>query len=254
MSNLISMGSCPHCLGGVKSPCFATYVDGWKCFSCGVSKSYNSHRMAIMGRKRLEIKRGVVIPQHTRNPQQFAPSVLKWLYKYYVFDDLIKKHRIGFIEGSNSLLCNVIKDNEIVFAQTRSFPDKRIIGIGEKQLYKIENGYKKVVIVEDYVSAIRLAELSVDAICLFGTSIHISEISVLLDKYNSISIWLDNDDAGIRGSKKLLKAFNEQINQNKSRFPLKYTQDWVITNINTNQDPKCYSTEELEGYLYDQSR
>lgn len=204
-----------------------------------------------MGRKRhVKAKEGLYIPQHTSNPSMFAPSILKWLYSYYVFEDIIKKHKIGYIEGSNSLLYNVISNNEIVFAQTRSFPNKRIIGVGEKQLYKIENGSKKVVIVEDYISAIRIAELNIDAICLFGTSIKNEEIKVLLDKYNSISIWLDNDDAGIRGRKKLVKSFNEQMNKNKLRFPLKYYTTQSIITITSEKDPKEYSDNELKEMIY----
>ena len=251
MSNLLSMSHCPHCGGGHKSACYAEYVDGYKCFSCGISKSYSNHRMAMMGRGRIEVKNGVNIPQHTRNPQQFTPNVLKWLYKYYVFDNLIKKHRIGHVEETNSFLYQVVDCNEIVFAQTRSFPGKMIKGIGAKQLYTIKNGSKKVVIVEDYISAIRIAELGMDAICLFGTSINHTEIKDILDNYTSIYVWLDDDDAGIRGSKKLLKVFNEYVYENKLRFPLQYIDDWSIIKVTSKNDPKTYSDEELKRRLYD---
>lgn len=254
MTNLISMSHCPHCDCGHRSACYAEYVDGYKCFSCGVSKSYNNHRMAVMGRTRPTIKKGVNIPQHTRNPQQFAPSVLKWLYGYYVFDDLVEKHRIGYIQSTNSLIYTVVEDNEIVYGQTRRFPDKYIRTIGATKLFKVENGHKHVVIVEDYVSAIRLGELNVDAICLFGTSIQQSEINIILNKYVDISVWLDNDKAGKDGTKKLIKLFNEQIEENKLRFPLKYTQEWSIMVINSENDPKTYSDVELERCLYDKSR
>ena len=102
------MGVCPHCDGGHKSPCYAEYVDGYKCFSCGVSKSYNNHRMAVMGRTRPTIKKDMHIPNHISNPKLFNVGVLQWLYSYYVFDDLIRKHNISF----NSLNCKYVPNKQ----------------------------------------------------------------------------------------------------------------------------------------------
>ena len=243
------MGPCRFCNGGHKSPCYAEYVDGYKCFSCGVSKSYNNHRMAVMGRERLTIKKDMYIPKHIRNPGQFSVEVLKWLYSYFVFDDLIRKHNISYIEDGNKLLMQVVEDNTVVFAQTREFPEKRILGIGDKQLYKIKTGSKKLIIVEDYISAIRIGEFC-DCYCLFGTYLQPSELKDILENYNDISVWLDNDKAGITGSKNMLKQLNEQTKENKTRFPLKYTKEWAINNIVSLKDPKCYSSKEIERRIY----
>lgn len=250
MSNLIAMTHCPHCESGYKSPCYAEYVDGYKCFSCGVSKSYNTHRMAMMGRVRPTIKPGLKIPKHSLNVSEWPTDILKWLYSYYVFDDVIKKHSIGYIEDTNSILYKVIEDNEIVFVQTRGFPNKRIRGIGAKHLYKIENGHKTVVLVEDHISAIRLGELGVDVLCLFGTSIQETEIKSILDKYNIIKIWLDEDKAGVDGTEKIIKSLKDQIDKNKQRFPLKYIEEWTILSIESEDDPKTYSDKEMEDYLW----
>ena len=248
VSNLISMGSCPHCDSGHRSACYAEYVDGYKCFSCGVSKSYNSHRMAVMGRTRPTIKPGLNIPKSSPRVSEWPVSILKWLYKYYVFDDVIKKHNISYVEDTNSLLYKVVENNEVVFAQTRKFP-KFIRGVGPKHIYKTNNGHNTVVIVEDYISAIRLAENNVDAICLFGTSINDSDVKPVLDRWDNVVIWLDGDAAGIKGCKSIEKKLNKQINENKLRFPLRYPQEWSIVKIRSEKDPKTYSDNEIKERL-----
>ena len=255
MSNLVSMSSCPHCLGGTKTACFATYTNGYKCFSCGIAKSFDSHRMAIMGKaafKPVTVKSGVYIPKHTRNPKEFSPGVLKWLYSYYVYDKLIRKHRIGYVgdagDWGDSLLLPVIKDNEMVFVTRRFFPDKRVLGIGTKQPYKINNGNKRVILVEDYISAIRVAEYA-DVWCLFGTYLDRSHVDELLNNYSEITLWLDGDEAGEKGVKNITKQLNYKIKDKMRRFPLRYTEGWSILNITTEKDPKAYSPTQIRKLL-----
>lgn len=202
-----------------------------------------------MGRTRPTIKPGLNIPKATNNVSEWPIAILKWLYSYYIFDDVIKKYRIGYIEESNSILYSVVKDNEVVFAQTRGFPNKHIRGVGAKQLYKVDNGHNTVVIVEDYISAIRLAENNVDAICLFGTSIKDEDIKPILSRWDNIIMWLDGDSAGIKGRKTIEKKLNTKINELKLRFPLRYTQIWSILSVSSELDPKEYSDNELKERL-----
>lgn len=243
------MGPCPHCEGGHKSACYAEYVDGYKCFSCGVSKSYNSHRMAMMDRVRPTIKPGLTIPKASLKVSEWPVSILKWLYGYYVFDDVIKKHRISYIEDSNSLLYKVVEDNEVVFAQSRGFPDKRIKSIGANRPYKIDNGHNTVVLTEDLISAVRVSENGVDAMCLFGTNATTQVIKEVLWRYDTVILWLDNDLAGDKGRKLIPKALNKQINEFKYRFPLRYTQTWSIFSVSSEKDPKEYSDTEIKERL-----
>ena len=85
---------------------------------------------------------------------------------------------------------------------------------------------------------------------MFGTYLQPSELKDILENYNDISVWLDNDKAGITGSKNMLKQLNEQTKENKTRFPLKYTKEWAINNIVSLKDPKCYSSKEIERRIY----
>jgi len=246
---------CPHCDGGHNTGCYAEYVDGYKCFSCGISKSFDGHRMAVMGKAALitiNMAKDMYVPKHTRNTNEFSPSVLKWLYSYYVYDKLIRKHRIGYVKDvgdwGDSLLLPVIKNNEIVFVTRRFFPNKRVLGIGTKQPYKINSGNKRVILVEDYISAIRVSEYA-DVWCLFGTYLDRSHVDELLDNYTNITLWLDGDEAGEKGVKNITKQLNYKIKDKMRRFPLRYSAGWSITNIKSIEDPKHYSPKEMESYI-----
>jgi 5S rRNA maturation endonuclease (ribonuclease M5) len=205
--------------------------------------------MAVMGRTRPTVKPGLTIPKSSLKVSEWPVSVLKWLYSYYVFDDVIKKHRISYIEESNSILYYVMEDNEVVFAQTRGFPNKYIRGIGAKQLYKVDNNHNTVVIVEDYVSAMRLAENNVDSICLFGTSMKDEDIKPILSRWDNIIMWLDGDEAGIKGRKTIEKKLKRQIKELKVKYPLRYPQNWSILSVSSEKDPKCYSDIEIKEML-----
>jgi hypothetical protein len=210
--------------------------------------------MGIKAFKPVTMGKDMYVPKHTRNPREFSPQVLKWLYSYYVFDELIRKHKIGYVadtgDWGDSILLPVVKDNEIVFVTRRFFPEKKVLGIGEKQLYKIKTGSKTLILVEDYISAIRLEEYG-DVYCLFGTYLNRTEVPAILNEYDEIVVWLDGDDAGIKGTKNIVKQLGYQIQENKRRFPLKYPKGWSINTIQSREDPKFYSSREIGRYLND---
>lgn len=213
--------------------------------------------MGISSYKPITIGKEMYIPKHTKNPSEFSPDILKWLYSHYVYDSLIRKHRLGYVgdtgDWGDSLLLPVVKDNEMVFVTRRFFPNKRVLGIGTKQPYKIKGGHEKVVIVEDYISAIRVAEYA-DVWCLFGTYLDRSHVDELLDTYSDISLWLDNDEAGFKGVRNITKQLNYKIKEKYRRFPLKYPNGWSIVNITSEEDPKTYSPTQIRRYLCQENK
>lgn len=92
---------------------------------------------------------------------------------------------------------------------------------------------KPIVIVEDLISAIKIAKYS-NVYCVMGTSISNKLINWLLNKSNKFIIWLDNDRAGKIGTDKLLNR-------------LRLVSD--VRAINTEFDPKCYSYKIIEELL-----
>ncbi len=131
---LISMGACPFCGGGNNTPCFAIYDNGYHCFTCGKKKSTDRLHYAYRPVLTSVPDKGMIIPKHTQNTCEFSPTVLKWLYSYYVYDPLIREYGIAYVpydkygrfEGE-SLILPVIINNEVVSYQQRFFPNKQFV-------------------------------------------------------------------------------------------------------------------------------
>ncbi len=94
MGHLLQMTSCPYCLQGNNTPCFAQYSDGYCCFSCG-KKSSSSQGQRHYANKELE--KELRVPTHSTRISEFAPHILEWLYKHYIFEDKIKQYRFGYV-------------------------------------------------------------------------------------------------------------------------------------------------------------
>lgn len=251
MGQLVRTGSCPKCGNGTNTACYAEYTDGYKCYSCGASKSYNKEQQAFKGSFKSNMPlntAAAVLPNFVSDPRLFGIVLKQWLYNYYLDDKLIRKYNI--LAADNSLLFLSHQDGEVQFYQQRFFPNKRILNHGKKVVHRFENNHKTVVLTEDYISAIRAHECNVDSWCLFGTNLNYSDAELLLSKYNKILIWLDGDKAGQTGSKKIYNNITNRIKYVKKKYPYKYTQNFDVQIINTTHDPKEYSPTEIEKIIW----
>ena len=107
-----------------------------------------------------------------------------------------------------------------------------------------------VVLVEDYLSAIRVGQ-HYDTYCLWGTKCSYEFLKELFDSYETVLVWLDNDEtkeinSGQEASKKICKMVNSILSyKNRKRLvPL-----WQVVNVVTDMDPKCYSDSEIKNIL-----
>lgn len=72
-----------------------------------------------------------------------------------------------------------------------------------------------LVIVEDIVSAIKIAEVceDVDVLCLFGTHLHDNDVAwIAAKRYNNAVVWLDDDWAGIHAAMDVYKRLAPLVN------------------------------------------
>lgn len=250
---------CPKCGGGHANQCYVVYDNGSYCFSCGFFEGHGENYYAFKSvRNALNISDITKDLDIIRNPKQFSTYILNWLYKYYVYDELIYKYNIYFVPYEEvetkssrvvgeSLLFPMIEDGEVVYMQRRFFPDKQVLSSGkQKSPCLLGSGSDTIVITEDYISALRVAEY-VDSICLFGTNLK-NDFVKLLYKYKYVIIWLDGDEPGINAALAIKNKLKQKIKQHNRLFAFDPV-DIKIAIIKTKQDPKCYKPCVIKNIL-----
>lgn len=250
MGQLLSMGSCPFCGSGTNTACFATYSDGYHCYTCGKHRQGNASEYAYRPTK--EVTK-VNMPTFTTDINKFSPGVLQWLYKYYVMDKLIKKYSIGYVYENNeeSLIYNVVIKNKIEFWQQRFFPSKRFKTGGDKNtLFTTSNTPTNIIVlVEDFLSAIRIAEHT-NILCLWGTSLNKQMLAYL--KFLSISnilIWLDPDEAGQTASKVIVKQLTKALSELSLQQAFSIRESRMVSIVQADKQPKEYCDTEIKQIL-----
>lgn len=253
MGRLIKMGSCPFCEKGQNTSCFATYDDGYHCYSCGKHKSGDKDLYAFRNNVFKEIK--INIPTIVQSPCEFSPRVLQWLYKYYVFENLIKKYNIGYVPKSDfkdeSLMFGVYEENKLAFWQQRFFPNKSFITGGNKNTLFYINSFansNRIVLVEDYISAIRIGEFE-NVLCLWGVHVNYNMSKLLEELDMNVLIWLDPDEAGQTASKELLLKLTRNLESYAKFRAFAVQEPKSVCILSTDKQPKDYCDTELQHYL-----
>lgn len=104
-----------------------------------------------------------------------------------------------------------------------------------------------IVIVEDFMSAIRVGE-SVDAYCMFGTAVPYEQLQDIVKKYDRIVVWTDSDKAGRTAASKLTSIIKKLINSEvRNRAFAKLNK--IVLDVLTDLDPKCYTNSEIRQIL-----
>lgn len=255
MGRVIYMGVCPSCGGGANTPCFAKYADGHTyCFSCHVRTKSNI--LDFSAHIPLKSTPTVVIPTGTSSSiKEFSPQVLDWLYNNFVFDNLIKKYKISFVKDysmykEDSLLFPVLENSKLQFYQRRFFPNKKFITRGYTKLGMLikNKDSNKLIIVEDYISAIRAGEF-VNVLCLFGTNLTEEMLKKTRKLDMDIKLYLDPDEAGQEAGKIIFKKLDEEYTSKFNSKAFAIREPRTISLEKTEKQLKEYCDEELKQIL-----
>jgi len=251
MSSYISNSvDCPNCGIEHKGKPFCTYDNGHHCFSCGFTVKYDKSYSPIIP-KQYTIPDLVNI---TFNVNKFSLSNQTWLYKYYLDEFTIREYSIAQDMDDGALIFPNIQNEQIVGYTKRYNKDgRKIYHYGEKVPYTASTGSSRCLVVEDYVSCIRLAKYQ-DVVCLWGTKINSSYLEQLLQKYAILTIWLDNDhekeiNSGQLAYEKIVLASTYLLNKHKRLYGWGCKSLCRLDHICTDMDPKCYSPTELRSIL-----
>lgn len=163
----------------------------------------------------------VTVPDDTTYiPTDFPEEALRWLYSSFLDDTQIQKYRIGYSPSWGRTILPVYDDvGNLIFWQGRAhgmLKPKYISVSGAQKPYKVIKSVNPSVfgailtITEDMLSAIRMAEnfepgIKFDAMPLLGTTISTSDLLNVVVDYQTIMVWLDDDEAGRRKASTLIE-------------------------------------------------
>lgn len=222
------------------SDAVAEYETHYYCFSC---ETRTSKSLAAQRENKYKVKEveDVELPIcRARSPKNFPIKALKWLYRYRVFDELIKQYDLCYLPEENRVLIpnhGLVKEGPLLGYQTRSlseFDHPKYLTKGKTSL-ALSRGPQTpyVVLVEDMLSCIRVGEVC-SAVSLNGTSISDGDIYPLMNKFEFIVIWLDGDKPGQKAANKLQSRLCQYRN---------------VSVISTELDPKEYTREQIKEFL-----
>jgi Zn ribbon nucleic-acid-binding protein len=235
--------SCPQCKSRNN---LGVWSDGHKwCFGCGyyeppTGSNYEYVRRVLKPKEneqrelQLPSDASLAIPKEARD----------WMMQYLVFNDDILQYDIRYSEAEKGLIFSV-KDEQhkLVFYQMRMFkPGPKYITRGRlgnhipvlKMSMDFMDPVSSLVVVEDYLSAIRVSEW-MDCMPLFGSHLDKKTAVRLATMYNDIYLWLDPDKAA-------------QAMKFKGEYEAIFDNFHVIL---TDKDPKEYAPNDIYDYLMD---
>lgn len=247
-----SREECPKCGGGHKSKPFAIYPTAHHCFSCGyhkvLNRQYNPKSDYIPFFK-------VKVPPLKSYPH-LSSEVSQYLIERNVTLKQIDRYSIKEAPGPSLFLPIVVPGEGIVRYVRKWIDGSRTHSEGGDEYSLLINNHDqdRIVIVEDYISCIRVGELA-NCYCLFGTNITDKMVKFLCDRYSNIVIWLDNDtgrpdgrNPGQEGARRVITKFKRRDSYLSRKHSFNY-RPIEINNIITEKDPKYYTDEQINEIL-----
>lgn len=182
--------------------------------------------------------------QPVNYPMQLIGQV--WLRKHYCEPECLDF--MGTIDAYNVGLVLRNPDNTIIGWQVRNLHDKAIPKYTTRYTNDskrgdaswFHKGSKTLVILEDYLSAWRVAkDTTCSSVALLKTSLSDKTLQQIAElNFEEIYIWLDPDAAGIKGAKEAYKKLTHFLPSGV-----------VIAILGYDKEPKEYTPEDLKAVL-----
>jgi hypothetical protein len=242
MASFVRHEPCPKC--GSRDN-LARYDDGsgW-CFGCRlvIPSVRNSAALHASGILRASTESDAVrLPVDAA--QDYPPHVIDWLKKYDIKVEEAIKHKWLYSPFWNQLIFPFYgQEHELLFWQGRNFTEGRkkyysqgspadllpILRVGGNQLPTLETDRRQLVVVEDVVSAAKIARQTDSMPCL-GSYLPARKLMRLRPFYEFLVFWLDAD-------------------KHKEAMRMSDMAKWIgfrTKVVYTEKDPKEYSDTEI---------
>lgn len=231
---------CPNC--GSRDN-LARYDDGSAtCFGCG-----HYERATISGfvaqKQQEEREAGVRWPLPDDFNQDYSEEAVAWIQQYDIPVTELLQRGVGFSQRSNQLIFTFYQGDELVLWQARNFTEgrKKYFTAGDKnnvdRYYRVPSGVgplvpRRLVVVEDCVSALKIAR-QCDSLPCLGATLTNTMIASLRASYDSVAVWLDGNKADAA----------QDIVRRAGYIGLSAFLVW------TELDPKFYTNEQIKEYI-----
>ena len=226
MSQFLGHNPCPKC--GSKDN-LAEYTNNYYCFGCGYNKIKNDLNSL---RQRLNNKPIIKEFKMITTIKDIPQKAMKWLLKYDISSEDAIKYKMEWSPLHKVLV--LIRSRN--YWQGRNFSDgAKYKSQGQKPIIVYGKG-DKIVLVEDVLSAIKVARLRYEGYCaipLLGSTVSTELEQKLTASKKPVTIWLDRDKA-----KQAIKI--------KNNLKAKSIAASVVI---TAADPKEYSKGEILEWL-----
>lgn len=185
-----------------------TYL--WKCHHCGKSGKARAYTPNVT--RQPDKPTGWSIPQDTTYRLPLDGEL--WLQEAGLSIERAKHYRIGYSPSKNALVMPIqqLSDGKPVGHILRllgnAAPTRYLSRLNpERKLAGLKKGLQCCVIVEDWLSAVRIAENDYTAVCLMGTSLSKQGYWELVNTdYLHYLVWLDNDSELVRSKARSIQG------------------------------------------------
>lgn len=213
------------------------------CFRCGLSEfQYEQATLADMVARR-EAEAAILQQRTPTLPSDYTQNIPQagrlWLYKASITEDTWRAHSMGWSPKLSRVIIPVYSGGTfkgcIMRAVEKDHKPKYISNYAGGSTYVVGtlNGDGQLVVVEDALSAIRIAKYT-QSMATLTTQIPITALlsSIIATGAKQILCWFDGDRAGKHAWERL----------HKSIAMLPYVE---VHKISTSKDPKAYSNREI---------
>lgn len=229
MSKFLQHQPCPRCKSRDN---LAEYTDHFWCFGC---RKFIPKDDITSVRNRYFQRSSTNLPEDIGSldiTSDIPSEPLSWLLSYGLTLDEISNNNISWCP-SKELLVLINLDS---YYQGRCFGNQKTKYLSKGNKPLLFYGFSdKLILVEDILSAIKIARLSPEycASPLLGSSVSEETIQRLSGKFSEVILWLDRDKA------------KDSVSISRDLRQRGFNSRTVITEL----DPKEYNEVQLQGYL-----
>jgi 5S rRNA maturation endonuclease (ribonuclease M5) len=228
VSNGVIRSACPFHNGeNITSFMYNPDNDIYRCWSCGITGKWDDTKIIVdikPEKKVLDIEKKLLKRSYNINNKimeiyrkdPYVPAILSRCNN----KDLIDFAEIGHLEGE-IMFPYFDKDGLLLGYKVRMVNRKSFYTVGEtsstffmfKQAYEIINSQREIVITEGEWDALKCWDSGIcNAVGIGGCSLSNKQIQILFSLVDSVVLFLDNDDAGKKATKKIYNELNKYCN------------------------------------------